>query len=67
MIASLNADGIDTKEWMYPPHPELPETQFVLYKLEVRFRDEEKAVRILSNLLKIGGYVMEEITRRPVR
>jgi hypothetical protein len=47
--------GIDTIQYMYPPRPDLPETQFVLYKIEVRFRDEERACRILSNIISPGS------------
>ena len=50
----LDINNIDSKVWMYPPKPDLPETQFVLYKVEVKFDDEETASRILSNLIHQG-------------
>jgi hypothetical protein len=50
----LNNTGIDTKTWMMPMRPDLPETQFVLYKVEVPFEMEERAACILSDILMVG-------------
>jgi len=55
LIKKLDAENIDTKTGMMPLRGDLPETQFVLYQLEVRFEDEERAVRVLSNLIMPGS------------
>jgi hypothetical protein len=55
LIRVLDREGIDTKTWMMPLRGDLPEDQFVLYKTEVPFEQEERAVRILSNIIAPGS------------
>lgn len=55
LIRRFDREGVDTKTWMMPWRGDLPEGQFVLYKTEVPFEEEERAVRILSNIIAPGS------------